>query len=389
VLLVLDEGTRAYIERINIRGNYRTRDYVVRREFDINEGDPYNRALIDRAERRIKNLNFFKNVKISNEPGSAPDRVVIGAESEDTAKAVARLYPGGAPVVICDRRSAELVKYAANTFLAVKISFANEVAGLCERLGAKASTVLRGVGLDRRIGSEFLHPGPGFGGSCLPKDLAGFTAVADALGHSTPIARAAGEVNATARQAVLEKLECALGTLEGARVAVLGLAFKAGTDDTRGSPGVAVVRALASAGASVTAYDPIAEVADLPARVAADPYAAILGADAAVLITGCPQLAALDPDRIQRRMAGRVIIDAAGALDGAAAAAAGLDLYGVGGGLPTSFPPVIWRPLEWIATAAPGARPETAQAKVQVGNQAAIGLDRASSGRYPGLVGLS
>jgi len=322
-----------------------------------------------------------------------PDRVVIGAESEDAAKAVARLYPPGAPVVICDRRSAELVKYAANTFLAVKISFANEVAGLCERLGAEASTVLRGVGLDRRIGREFLHPGPGFGGSCLPKDLAGLIAVADAVGHRTPLARAAQEANIAARHAVLEKLDCALGTVEGTRVAVLGLAFKAGTDDTRDSPGVALVRALASAGASVTAYDPIAEVADLPARIASDPYAAIVGADAAVVVTGSPQLSALDPDRIRRRMAGHVIIDAVGVLDGVRAAAVGLDVYGLGGGLPTSFHPVIWRPLEWIQGDAPRAGSTQTHACRQEHNRAldepARDLPGAGPARYPELAGLS
>lgn len=319
----------------------------------------------------------------------APDRVVIGAQDQDTANEVARLYPPNAPVVICDRRSAELVKYAANTFLAVKISFANEVAGLCERLGAQASTVLRGVGLDRRIGGEFLHPGPGFGGSCLPKDLSGFLAVADAVGHRTPIARAAQQVNVAARQAVLEKLECALGTLDGARVAVLGLAFKAGTDDTRDSPGVAVVTALASAGASVTAYDPIAHVADLPARIASDPYAAILGADAAVLVTACPELAALDPDRVRRRMAGRVIIDAAGVLDDTRAAGAGLDVYGVGSGIPISFHPVIWRPLEWIATDPPSTG-RSAPCPTELEQDRAVdeqerALDAASADRYPEL----
>ncbi len=278
----------------------------------------------------------------------APDRVVIGAEDQAIAMLVRRLLPSDAPVVFCDRRSAELVKYAANTFLAVKVSFANEVAGLCERLGAQAATVLRGVGLDQRIGERFLDPGPGFGGSCLPKDLSGFIAVADAVGHQTPIARAAQEVNAGARHAVIEKLEHALGCLGGTRIAVLGLAFKAGTDDTRDSPGVSIVEALVNAGAAVTAYDPIAHVDELPARVASDPYAAVLGADAAVLVTAAPELAGLNPQRLRRRMAGRVLVDAAGVLDQASAQAADLDIYGVGAGMPTSFHPVVWRPLQWI-----------------------------------------
>ena len=280
----------------------------------------------------------------------APDRVVIGAEDHATAMLIWSLYPPDAPVVLCDRRSAELVKYAANTFLAVKISFANEVAGLCERLGAQASTVLRGVGLDQRIGEQFLRPGPGFGGSCLSKDLAGFIAVSDAVEHRTPIAHAAQDVNTAARQATIEKLEHALGRLPGARVAVLGLAFKAGTDDTRDSPGVAIVHALVKAGATVTAYDPLAHIDKLPVRAAADPYAAVLGADAAILVIACPELAALDPHRLRRRMAGQTVIDAAGVLDHAEAHAAGLAIFGVGEGLPTSFHPVVWRPLQWIAT---------------------------------------
>ncbi len=317
----------------------------------------------------------------------APDRVVIGADSQAIAGLIAGIYPPDAPVVICDRRSAELVKYAANTFLAVKISFANEVAGLCERLGAQASTVLRGVGLDRRIGEQFLRPGPGFGGSCLPKDLSGFIAVADAVGHQTPIASAAQQVNAAARDAVLEKLEHALGRLDGRRVAVLGLAFKPGTDDTRDSPGAAIVDALVTAGAGVTAYDPIAHVDGLPARVASDPYAAVLGADAAVIMTASPEMITLDPLRLRRRMAGRVLIDAAGVLDATGAQAADLDVYGVGEGMPTSFHPVLWRPLQWIA-ASPTIvdRVPPRDAANRELNRPTAALDEPKPGCYPQLV---
>ena len=186
-----------------------------------------------------------------------PDRVVIGVDDPDLGRLVAELYPADWPTLVCDRRSAELVKYAANTFLAVKISFANEIAALCEALGADAERVLAGVGLDSRIGPAFLGPGPGFGGSCLPKDVSGLVAVAESVGQPATMARAAVQVNAQARDGLIAKLQATLGSLVGARVGVLGLAFKPGTDDIRHSPAVGLVRALTLAGAEVTVHDPL------------------------------------------------------------------------------------------------------------------------------------
>lgn len=163
-----------------------------------------------------------------------PDRVVVGAEEPAAARLLAELYPTGTTTeVICDRRSAELIKYAANTFLAVKISFANEVAELCTRLGADSDAVLQGVGLDPRIGGAFLGAGPGFGGACLPKDVAALIATGHAAGHPMLIARAADEVNRTRQDHVVTSLDTALGGLVGAQVTVLGLAFKPDTDDVR------------------------------------------------------------------------------------------------------------------------------------------------------------
>jgi UDPglucose 6-dehydrogenase len=281
----------------------------------------------------------------------APDRIVVGADDPGLGQEIADLYPAGSPVLVCDRRSAELIKYAANTFLAVKISFANEVAGLCERLGADASPVLKGVGLDARIGGAFLGPGPGFGGSCLPKDLSGFLATAGSLGYEAPIAAAALAVNARAAATVVDKLDLALDGLRGRRIAVLGLAFKPGTDDTRDSPGVALVRELAARGAAVSAYDPMARVADLPADVAADPYRAARGAEALVVATGWPEFAELRPLRTLEEMAGSVLMDAAGILRDQDWQDAGFSVYGIGWGLPSSLHPVIWQPITWAAAA--------------------------------------
>jgi len=277
----------------------------------------------------------------------APDRIVVGTDDHELGRRVADLYPAGSEVLICDRRSAELIKYAANTFLAVKISFANEVAGLCELLGADASPVLEGVGLDARIGGAFLGPGPGFGGSCLPKDLSGFLATAASLGYDAPIAAAALAVNERAPAAVVAKLDLALDGLPGRRIAVLGLAFKPGTDDTRDSPGVALVRTLADRGAHVSVYDPLASCEGLPAEVHSDPYRAARGVDGLVIATGWPAFGELEPSTMRATMAGTVLVDAAGVLRGQGWREAGFSLYGIGWGLPSSLHPVIWQAINW------------------------------------------
>ena len=276
-----------------------------------------------------------------------PDRIVVGAEDPEAGRRVAALYEPGPPVVLSDRRGAELVKYASNAFLAVKISFANEIAGLCERLGTDAGPVLRGVGLDNRIGSQFLSQGPGYGGSCLPKDLSGLLAVGEAVGYAAPLAAAAEAINERARRSVVEKLEVALGGLTGTRVGVLGLAFKPGTDDTRDSPAVDLVNLLVKRGADVRAQDPLAAPIELPAPRVADPLEAAAGADALVVATGWADYGALDPDAVGEVMARRVVLDAVGILPADRWRDAGFVVYGVGRGAPTSFHPVVWAPIEW------------------------------------------
>jgi len=278
-----------------------------------------------------------------------PDRVVIGADDPAALDLLRRLYPPEHPVVGCDRRSAELVKYASNTFLAVKISFANEVAALCRQLGADADAVLDGVGLDARIGRAFLGAGPGFGGACLPKDVAGLIATADAVGHPARIARAALAVNDETAQRVVATVRAAVGRLAGARIAVLGLAFKPGTDDVRDAPALRVAGALAAEGAQLSSHDPLAAPVSVAARRCADPYAAATRADAVVVMTGWPEYGRLDLYRLAAVMAGPAVIDTVGLLDPVAGERAGLQISRIGEGVAGSWQPVVVQPLHWAA----------------------------------------
>ena len=277
----------------------------------------------------------------------APDRVVVGAADPDVAELVADLYPAGVPLVKTDRRGAELIKYAANAFLAVKISFANEVAALCESLGTEASTVLLGVGLDQRIGRDFLRPGPGYGGSCLPKDVSGFQALGRAMGTPTRVVAAAEEVNDQAARAALMKLEMGLGGVAGKRVALLGLAFKPGTDDSRDSPALRLAELLVASGARVSAYDPLARVDAFAGERARSAMEAVDGADALVVATAWEEFSGLSAQAVAERLRGRIVLDAAGALDLESWAEAGLIVYGIGRGAPVAFHPVVWPPLRW------------------------------------------
>ncbi len=277
----------------------------------------------------------------------APDRVVVGAENGEVSDLVASLYPPASLVIRCDRRGAELVKYASNTFLAIKVSFANEVAQLCDALGTDVGTVLAGVGADHRVGPAFLQPGPGYGGSCLPKDVAGFMAIGDSIGTRTLLAAAAEEQNAHSRDAVVAKLEMVLGSLVGRSIAVLGVAFKDGTDDTRDSPGLHIVDHLDGAGATVSAYDPLVHAELRCGRRVNSVEDAVRGADAVVITTASEEFRAIDPPTLAAAMEGNVVFDAAGVSDLPSWSAAGLTVYGVGRGTPLAFYPVVWTPLRW------------------------------------------
>ncbi len=271
-----------------------------------------------------------------------PDRIVVGAASPAAARQVADLYRGiDAPVISTGWEEAELIKYASNAFLAVKLSFANEVAALADGLGADVLAVLKGVGLDRRIGGHFLNPGPGYGGSCLPKDLAGLLWTARRRRVRLDLLPAARRANERQRRRVLAKL----GPVAGRRIAVWGLAFKAGTDDVRESPALAIIPALLAEGARVAAHDPEARHTfaaalaaagpdGLPAglELADDPWSAAHGADALLVLTEWPAYAAASPAEIRTALAGDLVVDARNLFDPDAMAAAGLRHIGVGRG---------------------------------------------------------
>lgn len=239
-----------------------------------------------------------------------PDRVVIGGGDEQGIAIMRDLYRPlyliETPFVITSLEGAELIKYAANAFLATKISFINEIANLCEKVGCDVHEVARAIGMDRRIGSKFLHPGPGFGGSCFPKDTLALSFIARQFSSPTRIVEAVIEVNRQQRLAMIPKIENLVGELSGKRIAVLGLAFKPETDDMRDAPSVEIIRGLVERGASVSAYDPVAreEAAKVLPQIeyADDEYAAAKGADVLVFMTEWNQFRALDMDRIRGLM---------------------------------------------------------------------------------------
>jgi nucleotide sugar dehydrogenase len=261
-----------------------------------------------------------------------PDRVVLGGEPEHVA-VVESLYAGTTVSVAAtfrmDRASAELVKYGANAALAAKISFANELADLCERTGADARLVLPAVGADPRIGPAFLEPGLGWGGSCLPKDVSALIASGAETGYDMALLRAAADVNDRRIEEVAQKLRAGLIRLAGRRVAVLGVAFKAGTGDTRDSPSIALIERLRRAGASVLAFDPLVrDRPDLP--LTNDAVSALAEADAVVVATRDPAFERLDPAVAARAMRGRLVVDATGVLPAEAFADVGFQVVGAG-----------------------------------------------------------
>ena len=265
-----------------------------------------------------------------------PDRVVIGDDDSSFAgEAVARLYePLGAPLVRTDVASAEMIKLAANAFLATKISFINEIANVCEETGANVLDVARGVGLDDRIGPKFLQAGVGYGGSCFTKDVSALKLLAANSGYHFQLLGAVIEVNELQKRRVVAKLQRHLGSLAGKRVAVLGLAFKPNTDDMRGASSLVLAARLEAEGALVRAYDPVAEDEArkvMPQLDYADSVLEVVAqADAVVLVTEWPEFLSLDWDEVAGRMAGKLVIDGRNALDPVAIAAAGLVYEGIG-----------------------------------------------------------
>ena len=283
----------------------------------------------DEVERIIRETRPDADVAVVSNPeflreGAAiqdfkhPDRIVVGL-TDERAKAVMNsiyrpLYLNQAPILYTSRRTAELTKYAANAFLATKITFINEIADLCEKVGADVQEVARGIGLDNRIGGKFLHAGPGFGGSCFPKDTLALIKTGQDFAAPLRIVETVAAVNDQRKRAMARKVSAALGgNLRGKTVAVLGLTFKPNTDDLREAPSIPLITALKDMGAKVRAYDPAGMThagAEFPDVTFTDgPYACAEGADALVIVTEWEQFRALDLERIKQLMKQPVLID--------------------------------------------------------------------------------
>ena len=265
-----------------------------------------------------------------------PDRVVIGADDQSAAIRVASLYVGvPAPLMVTDPASAETIKYASNAFLATKLSFINAVATICDAVGADVNDVVLGMGYDKRIGHDFLRPGPGYGGSCFPKDTSALVRIAEDAGYDFGLLRSAMAVNEEQFDRVAAKVAAMVGgDLSGRRVALWGLTFKARTDDRRESPALHVARRLLDAGAVLQAHDPTVDdgpLAELPAiEVSSDPYAACEGAEALVVLTEWDEFRWLDFDKVASVMASPRIMDTRNLLERAALIRRGFAYEGLG-----------------------------------------------------------
>ncbi len=269
-----------------------------------------------------------------------PDRVVVGTDSDSAREVLQRLYRPlyliETPIVFAGLETAELIKYAANGFLAMKITFINEIADLCEKLGADVNDVARGIGLDGRIGRKFLHAGPGFGGSCFPKDTLALVRIAEEAGAPSRLIQSVVAVNDQRKIDMVQKvIDACGGSVAAKRIAILGLAFKPETDDMREAPSLPLIGGLLAAGASLIGYDPVAMPAArslLPAGMefAPDAATALTGADAAVLVTEWNEFRALAPQRLLQVMRGRVVVDLRNVYDPVAMRETGFTYVGIG-----------------------------------------------------------
>ena len=305
----------------------------------------------DEVERIVARVAPDKGIAVVSNPeflreGAAisdfkrPDRVVVGSEDEGASQVMRDIYRPlslnqSAPVMFTGRRTAELIKYAANAFLAVKITFINEIADLCEQVGADVQEVSRGIGMDNRIGRKFLNAGPGYGGSCFPKDTLALLKTADDNETPLRIVEATVQVNDQRKRAMGRKVIKAMGgDVRGKTVAILGLTFKPNTDDMRDAPSLAVIQTLQDAGATVRAYDPegVEQARPLVKDVAfcPSPYAAAEGADALVIVTEWDEFRALDLNRMKKLLNQPLLVDLRNIYPEAEAANAGFTLVGVG-----------------------------------------------------------
>ena len=293
---------------------------VTKSTVPVGTGDEVERILRDAAPGAevavVSNPEFLREGAAISD-FKRPDRIVIGT-TDARAKLVMQdiyrpLYLNQAPLLFTERRTAELIKYAANAFLATKITFINEMADLCEAVGADVQDVARGIGLDNRIGSKFLHAGPGYGGSCFPKDTLALVRTAVDAGSPVRLIETTVAVNDARKKAMATKVSAASGDLKGKTVGVLGLTFKPNTDDMRDAPSLDIIPALQAQGARVQVFDPEGTheaqslLKDVEFR--ADPYAVAQGADALVIITEWDQFRALDLDRVKSLMTQPVLVD--------------------------------------------------------------------------------
>jgi UDPglucose 6-dehydrogenase len=316
---------------------------VTKSTVPVGTGDQIEKILADEG---VTDASVASNPEFLREGAAIadfkhPDRIVVGAEDErarDVLREIYRpLFLNRAPILFTGRRTAELTKYAANAFLAVKISFINEIADLCEAVDADVQDVARGIGLDNRIGPKFLHAGPGYGGSCFPKDTLALLQTADSAGVDQRIVRTTVQVNDDRKARAVERVERAIGgDLSGKKIAVLGLAFKPNTDDMREAPSIPLINALLQKGAQVSAFDPVAreqaEKIFSGIEFAADAYAAAANADALVIVTEWDEFRALDLEKIAGSLRGKVLVDLRNVYDRDEAQQAGLAYFGIGRG---------------------------------------------------------
>jgi UDPglucose 6-dehydrogenase len=298
-------------------------------------------------ERGLRHVGYVSNPEFLSEGRAVrdfmrPDRVVVGAVEPADGEAVAALYAElEAPIVRCDVNSAEMIKLAANAFLMTRISFINEIANVCEATGADVVKVAEGVGLDHRLGPHFLRAGIGYGGSCFPKDSLALKQLASNSGYHFQLLAAVIEVNELQKRRVIGKLKRHLGSLQGKTVALLGLAFKPGTDDMREAPSIVLASRLLAEGAEVRAWDPVADGATLPrgVAVAGGVLEAVTDADAAVVVTEWEELKRLASDEVRSAMRNPLIVDGRNLLDPAATRRAGFVYEGIG--RPTALSDVL------------------------------------------------
>jgi len=310
---------------------------VMKSTVPVGTGAAIRRILAQQGKPRFAYVSCPEFLKEGSavEDFLAPDRVVVGDDGDWAGDAVVALYtPLDAPLVRTDIASAEMIKLAANAFLATKISFINEIANVCEETGADVLEVARGMGLDHRIGEHFLKPGIGFGGSCFPKDVSALKQLAGNSGYHFQLLTAVIEVNELQKRRVIGKLHKHLGSLVGKKIALLGLAFKPNTDDMREASSLVLAGRLQADGARVRAYDPIAEDAARELMVGVEfadcAQDAVLGADACIVVTEWPEFAELDWRAVAERMAGRLIVDGRNFLDPGVITAAGFTYEGIG-----------------------------------------------------------